>query len=69
MTTLELTDAEAMALMLLLKLGMDHYTGEPVSEETIDGLHTVPYSAIDSIIQKVSDAGEQAASAAVEGNA
>lgn len=60
MTTLQLTQAEAMALLLLLKIGMDHYTGEPVDGEAIDGLHTVPYAALDSIIAKVSLAGAHA---------
>lgn len=68
MTTLELTDHEVMALLLLLKLGMDLYTGND-TDAGIDGLHGVPYHAIESIIEKVSAAGEQAAEEAVEGEA
>lgn len=68
MTTLDLNDREVMALLLLLKLGMDVYSGEE-AEAGIAALHGASYAAIESVILKVSEAGERSAAMAHEGEA
>lgn len=68
MTTLELNDSEVMALLLLLKLGMDVYSGND-PEPGIEAMHGARYSAVESLIGKVSDAGERASVVAHEGEA
>lgn len=68
MTTLELNDREMMALLLLLKLGMDTYTGEPV-DDAVEGLAQMSNAVLDRLIAKVSLAGGRAAAAAHEGEA
>lgn len=68
MTTLDLNDREVMALLLLLKLGMDVYSGND-PEPGIEAMHGASYAAIESVILKVSEAGEHSAAMAHEGEA
>lgn len=71
-TTIEFTDHEMMALLLLLKVGMDNYTGSDPglpSPDVMTALMRVPNRVIDRLIAKVSFAGDRAASFAHEGEA
>lgn len=57
--TLELSEQEAGALLLLLKLGMDFYTGNPAGD-ALEALRGVPNRVIDGVIAKASRAGTAA---------
>lgn len=59
---LEFSEAEVGALLLLLKLGMDFYTGNPAGD-ALEALRSVPNRVIDGMIAKVSRAGSAAARA------
>lgn len=56
---LEFSDQELAALLLLLKLGMDFYTGNPAGE-ALEALRSVPNRVIDGVIAKASRAGTAA---------
>lgn len=58
-TTLELNQREVAALLLLVKLGMDFYTGNPAGD-ALEALRSVPNRVIDGVIAKVSRAGTAA---------
>lgn len=57
--TLELSQQELAALLLLLKLGMDFYTGNPAGD-ALEALRSVPNRVIDGVIAKVGRAGTMA---------
>lgn len=58
-TTLELNQREVATLLLLVKLGMDFYTGNPAGD-ALEALRTVPNPVVDRVIAKVSRAGTAA---------
>ena len=61
-TTLELNQWEVAALLVLVKLGMDFYTGNPAGD-ALEALRSVPNRVIDGVIAKVSRAGTAALNA------
>lgn len=60
--TLELSQQEVAALLLLVKLGMDFYTGNPAGD-ALEALRGVPNRVVDGVIAKVSRAGTAALNA------
>lgn len=57
--TLELSEQEVGALLLLVKLGMDFYTGNPAGE-ALEALRSVPNRVVDGVIAKLGRAGTAA---------
>ena len=64
--TLEFSEEEVGALLLLLKLGMDFYTGNPAGE-ALEALRCVPNRIVDGVIAKASRAGTAALKGAGNG--
>ena len=54
--TLDLTEQEVAALLLLLKLGMDCYTLDPADDEVMEALVRIPDAVLDRVIIKMSKA-------------
>ena len=52
--TLDLTEQEVAALLLLLKLGMDCYTLAPADDEVMEALVRIPDAVLDGVIIKFS---------------
>lgn len=61
MITLELSDREGAAMLLLLKLGMDVYEETDASAEVLELLRNIPNSVLDGLLAKVSRAGTEQA--------
>lgn len=55
--TLELTEQEVAALLLLLKLGMDCYTLAPADDAVMEALARIPDAVLDRIVVKVAKLG------------
>ena len=51
--TIELSHHEAAALLLLLKLGVDVYEGNEVSDEVLETMRGIPNQVRDGMISKV----------------
>lgn len=58
-TTIELKEEEVGVLLLLVKLGMDFYTGNPAGD-ALEALRGVPNRVVDGVIAKVGRAGTAA---------
>lgn len=56
---LKLSQQEVAVLLLLVKLGMDFYTGNPAGD-ALEALRSVPNRVIDGVIAKASRAGTAA---------
>lgn len=66
-TIIELKEEEVGVLLLLVKLGMDFYTGNPAGD-ALDTLRSVPNRVVDGVIAKVSRAGTAALKGAGNGS-
>lgn len=53
MVRIELTQREAAALLLLLKLGMDAYEGNETSEEVLETMRSIPDEVNEIMLAKV----------------
>lgn len=58
--TIEFTEQEIGALLLLVKLGMDYYEGNEDSDGTLAALGRVPNPVLGRVVAKLSRAGTQA---------
>lgn len=57
---LELTQSEAAAMLVLLKLGMDTYEGDPIDDSALEVLRHFPDPVLNHLIGKVSVAAGRA---------
>lgn len=58
--TIDLTPSEAAAMLMLLKIGMDTYEGDPIDDEAFEILRLVPNPVLYALVGKVGVAAGKA---------